>query len=219
MRRQPFARKPTGTLDLDLCFDCRSIWFDFYESTQLTAGSVIELFRLIHERGAASAQPVGENARCPTCRSKLAFTHDILRTNRFVYYRCVEGHGRLITFFHFLREKQFVRSLSPAEIDRLRATVQQVRCSSCGAPVDVERDAACSFCHTPLAILDADAVSRALKELHEADRPTTPTPLPMAQIDAVLEGRRIERRLAQFEPQSSVAFDLVSAAIGIFLAS
>jgi hypothetical protein len=217
MRRQAFARKPLGTLDLDLCFDCRSIWFDANESTQLTAGSVIELFRLIHEHGAPAPRPLGEHARCPTCDTTLAFTHDIQRTNRFVYYRCVHDHGRLIAFFQFLREKQFVRSLSPVEIDRLRATVQQVRCSSCGAPIDVTRDAACTFCHSPLAILDADAVAHTLKELGEAERRESAPPSPMAQIDAVLEGRRVERQLAQFEPHPNAGFDLVSAAIGLFL--
>jgi hypothetical protein len=217
MRRQSFERRPTGALDLDLCFECRSIWFDAYESTQLAPRAVIELFRLIHEHGAATARPVADDASCPRCRKRLRFTHDIQGTNRFVYYRCENDHGRLIAFFHFLREKHFVRSLSPVEIERLRATVQQVRCSSCGAPVNVERDAACSFCKTPLAILDADAVGRTLEGLVQADATMRKPPSPTAALDALLEGRRVERRLAQFEEPAHSGFDLVSAAIGLFL--
>ena len=57
MRREAFARKPVGTLDLDLCFGCRAIWFDAHESTQLTPGAVIALFRMIHEQGAPAARP------------------------------------------------------------------------------------------------------------------------------------------------------------------
>ena len=30
------------------------------------------------------------------------------------------------------------------------------RCASCGAPVNLERDAQCPFCRAPIAILDAD---------------------------------------------------------------
>ena len=43
MLRRAFERKPFGALDLDLCFACHAIWFDRYESAQLTPGAVIEL--------------------------------------------------------------------------------------------------------------------------------------------------------------------------------
>jgi uncharacterized protein YbaR (Trm112 family) len=170
MRREAFARNPHGTLALDLCFPCQSIWFDHYESTQLTPGSTIALFRMIHEHGPDRARAVPDHARCPICRKRLVLTHDIQRTNRFVYHRCPDWHGRFITFFHFLREKQFVRSLSNAEIERLKATVRQVRCSSCGGPVAIERVAACPYCQAPLSILDANAVERTLAELGEKER-------------------------------------------------
>jgi hypothetical protein len=107
-----------------------------------------------------------------------------------------ERHGRLITFYHFLREKQFVRSLSGAEIMRLQATVKQVRCSSCGGPVNVEKDAACSYCHAPLSILDTDAVQRTLAELDAAERKEIKRPdVEAASLGAFLEARRVERRL------------------------
>jgi hypothetical protein len=108
---------------------------------------------------------MGDNPRCPRCRAGLLLTHDIQRTNRIVYHRCPDGHGRFTTFFQFLREKSFVRDLSKIEIDKLKATVAQVRCSSCGAPIDLARDAACSYCHAPISILDPDAVNKALAEL------------------------------------------------------
>src|SRR5689334_4081704 len=156
MNAERFARRPEGTVDLDLCYPCQSIWFDEYESSVLTPGATIELFRLIHEHTAATPKPISEESTCPACRRFLKLTHDIAGTNRFLYWRCPSCHGRFITFFHFLREKRFVRSLSNVEIERLKATVKQVRCSSCGGPVNVEKDAACSYCHAPLAILDAD---------------------------------------------------------------
>jgi Zn-finger nucleic acid-binding protein len=214
MHRQSFARRPDGAVELDLCFACQSMWIDQYESSQLSPGGTIELFRLIHERDSHSARPVSDSAQCPLCVKRLILTHDIQRTNRFVYYRCPERHGRLITFYHFLREKQFVRSLSGAEIMRLQATVKTVRCSSCGAPVNVEKDAACAYCHAPLSILDADAVQRTLAELDAADHRPKPN-VAVASFDALIEGRRVEQRLGHYEREGSGGIDLLREAIGL----
>jgi Zn-finger nucleic acid-binding protein len=170
MRRGTYERRPVCALDLDMCFDCQAIWFDQYESAQLTPGSVLEVFRVIHEQSQRPARPLSQTVRCVACRARLQLTHDIQRTNRIVYYRCPEGHGRFTTFIQFLREKNFVRSLTAPEVQRLRAQVAQVRCSSCGAPIDLARDSECSYCHAPIAILDADAVSRELSELGDQER-------------------------------------------------
>ena len=217
MRRQRFARRPEGEVVLDICFDCQAIWFDQFESSQLTPGATIELFRMVHERGAAVAKPIGDRAACPMCRGRLKLTHDMQRNNRFVYHLCPMRHGRFTTFFQFLREKHFVRSLTNTELKRLEATVKQVRCSGCGAPVNVERDAACGYCHAPLAILDADAVQRTLDELSEKER-QRPVPNPAAAIDAILAGRQYDRMLARQERGSSDGvIDLVREVLG-FLA-
>jgi hypothetical protein len=123
---------------------------------------VIELFRLIHEHRDKPARALADTMSCPACATRLVFTQDLQKTNRINYHRCPKGHGRLTTFFQFLREKQFVRTLSPVEVERLRATVKQVRCSGCGAPVDLGKDPACGYCRSPISILDAEAVEKAL---------------------------------------------------------
>ncbi|HXZ50042.1 MAG TPA: hypothetical protein VEG27_13545 [Usitatibacter sp.] len=190
MSTQAYDRRPAGTVDLDLCFDCQAIWFDAFESPALAAGGVLALFRTIETQGARQARAIGAVTRCVTCRAQLQLTHDIERSNRFVYYRCPAGHGRFTTFMQFLREKQFVRSLTPPEIERLKATVAQVRCSNCGAPVSIERDAECPYCHSPIAILDADAVRKALEDL-DAKAHQAPKVDPEAAINALLEGQRL----------------------------
>jgi len=215
MRRQRFARRPEGEVVLDICFECQAIWFDHFESSQLTPGATIELFRAINERADTPAHPVAETAACPLCRRRLLLTHDIHRSNRFVYHRCPERHGRFTSFFQFLREKEFVRSLSPAEVRQLRATCTQVRCSSCGAPVNIERDAACGYCHAPLAILDADAVQRTLDALSQKER-AKPVPDPAAAIDAILAGQRTRRRLGRSEAgRADEGVDLVREVLGL----
>lgn len=173
MASESFARHMHGDIALDICWDCRAIWFDKLESAQLSPAAVIALFRRIHEHRDQLTQAYGDTMRCPRCNATLELTNDRLRNNRLRYHRCPNGHGRLTAFMQFLREKEFVRTLSPAEIDALKATVTQVRCSSCGAIIDVQKDAACGYCKAPLAILDANAVDKALATLSETDRKRT----------------------------------------------
>lgn len=191
MERRGFSRKPHGGVDLDLCFACHAIWFDQFESAQLTPGAVLDLFGQIHEHHDQPPRPLGDALRCPACRERLQLTQDIQRTNRISYYRCAAAHGRLTTFFQFLREKQFVRSLTAPEVAKLKAHVAQVRCSGCGAPVNLERDAQCGYCRSPVSILDADAVKRTLAELGEAGRARARRD-PAKIVDGMLAGRRFE---------------------------
>jgi hypothetical protein len=219
MRRQAFARKLEGSVDLDICFDCQAIWFDPLESSALAPRAVIDLFRLIHEHANSPPRLLAEGVRCPVCRRRLQLTQDIERTNRISYYRCTEGHGRLTTFVQFLREKNFVRSLTPAEIERLKVTVAQVRCSSCGAPVDIGRDPVCAYCHAPIAILDAQAVTRALAELDDADKQRHSVD-PAAAVEALLAGKRyvpgLDRNLIPTS-RGPDAVDLVSEALDFLM--
>jgi Zn-finger nucleic acid-binding protein len=218
MQRRSLERKPNGLVDLDLCFDCQAIWFDQYESSQLTAKAVIELFGLIHEERAENARVVADKLTCPVCRAQLLLTHDIQRTNRITYYRCGAGHGRFTTFFQFLREKNFVRSLTLAEIGRLKAHVAQVRCSGCGAPVDLARDSQCSYCRSPISILDAEAVKKTLAELSEKEKRRT-TLDPAGVVEGLLAGKRFERKLASIEGRSALPgpMDLVEEALDFLM--
>lgn len=226
MERRAFSKKPDGGIELDLCFACHAIWFDQYESAQLTPGAVLDLFAQIHTHHEQPPRPLGEALRCPSCKERLLLTQDIQRTNRISYYRCAAAHGRLTTFFQFLREKHFVRSLTAAEVAQLKAHVRQVRCSGCGAPVDLERDAQCGYCRSPISILDADAVRRTLAELGAAERARA-RPDPGKIVDGMLAGRRFEHRLARIEHRraapaawtvaSEDLVDLVGEALGFLM--
>jgi hypothetical protein len=218
-------RVTAGALDLDICWDCHAIWFDPFESTALTPSSVIELFRRIHENRDKPARPLADSMRCPSCTTRLVFTQDLQKAGRITYHRCPDGHGRLATFFQFLREKQFVRTLTPPEIERLKATVGQVRCSGCGAPVSLEKDPACPYCRSPISILDPEAVEKALAGLSEADRRRMkPEPRAMGEaFDALIATHRKPARESAWTRdvspmQSSVALaDLLAEGIAEFL--
>ncbi|WP_179958404.1 hypothetical protein [Chitinimonas arctica] len=171
MKAENHARKQGGELELDLCYSCQLLWFDQHESTQLAPGAVVNLFEQIHSHR-TGAEALAEKLSCVRCNETLRLAQDTVRGTRFVYYRCLNGHGRLISFWHFLREKQFVRDLSAQERQQLAHTVAQVKCGSCGGPVDIRHDAACTYCRAPLAVLDSAAVEQALAKFRqEAARP------------------------------------------------
>jgi hypothetical protein len=116
---------------------------------------------------------------------------DQQRATRFTYRRCPSGHGRFITSYHFLREKHLVRELTSAEVMQLRASIQQVNCVNCGAPVSLGETLTCSHCATPVSMVDPQQLRRELAVLAKADdgsRRIDPTlPIRLAQERAVAE--------------------------------
>jgi len=164
MERRQFERRSGDSEAVDFCRPCRLIWFDSNESVQLAPNGVIDIFRFIYQSQGEWRQPRPSQLVCPRCHGALEYTHDLSKNGRFTYFRCDQDHGRLTPFTEFLREKQFVRVLTPAEVLKVQAEVKQVRCSGCGAIVDLAHESACSHCGAPIAILDANAVERALRQ-------------------------------------------------------
>jgi len=194
-------RQYGGKLTIDLCPGCRIIWFDQLELLQLAPAATLELVARFAEDAGAARQPLQMELRCPRCGQGLEEVSDLQRTTRFSYQMCPNRHGRLLTFYQFLRAKNFVRALSAAEIRELRRHVQQVNCSNCGAPVDVGGDIACKFCRTPVAILDPEQLKKTVGELQKAQeqKPLDPL-LPLRLADEKL---KIERLFAGFDEGES----------------
>jgi Zn-finger nucleic acid-binding protein len=161
-------------VSIDLCFPCQSFWFDARESLSLTPGSTLALFRIIGERTTRPQVPDNELAKCPRCRGRLRRTKDMQRATRFEYFRCPNGHGRLTTFFDFLKEKDFIRPLTPQQIAELRKNVQMVNCSNCGGPIDLTKRSECPHCGSPLSMLDLNQAEALVEQLLAADRPNQP---------------------------------------------
>ena len=187
-------------IEIDACAPCNLFWFDKSEDVRLTPKAVLELFQYI---GASSGErtALASNFNCPRCTVVLAPTQDLQRTTRFNYWRCRNGHGQLITFHQFLREKNFIRAPSPAEFAKLRATVRQISCSQCGAPVDLVTDSACSHCGAAVALIDPESVAKALRELSGGvSTPVSADPNAMraamsdAQVNAIFDLERMRQR-------------------------
>lgn len=194
MRSLALPREPLAPVTVDVCDDCQALWLDATESQQLTPGSVIELFRQIGSSRPTHREPYPALMPCPRCTTPLDLTRDLQHATRFTYYRCRHGHGRFTPFVQFLREKNFIRPVDPAELARLRAIVTTVRCVSCGAPVPLDRAAVCPYCGAPVMLLDPDSVGSTLDRLSaEESKRTTSAPL---SGDALMAIANVERELA-----------------------
>ena len=157
-------------IEVDICDPCQSIWFDTRENLQLTPRATLTMFRVIGEHVSRPVLQDGDLAKCPRCNARLRRTQDIQRSTRFEYFRCPNQHGRLIAFFDFLKEKDFVRPLTTLQIAELRKNIQAIDCSNCGAPVDLARRSDCSHCGSPLSMLDVGQAEKLVAQLQDAAR-------------------------------------------------
>lgn len=175
-------------VEVDLCEPCQSLWFDVHENLQLTPGATLTLFRVIGEHVSTPSVQAGDLVKCPRCRARLRRTQDMQRSTRFEYLSCPNRHGRLATFFDFLKEKDFVRPLTAKQIAELRRNVQMVNCSNCGGPVDLARGSDCAHCGSPLSMLDMTQAETLVAQLRAADR--TGEPIDPALPLALARARR-----------------------------
>ena len=186
-----------GTIAIDLCRRCLAAWFDDKELLQLSPSAAIRLLGEFAKEDAGRRVPIEPFLACPRCAAQLIETHDRQRDTRFWYHRCPAGHGRFMTSYQFLRAKDFVRSLSDTEMAELREHIRQINCANCGAPVDLERDAICGFCSTPVAIVDPDQVRKVLERQRQSEQARADKgPDPTLPITLALERLQAERAWA-----------------------
>jgi hypothetical protein len=127
----------------------------------------------------------------------------------------------LITFFNFLREKDFIRPMSQAQIDELRRNVRSINCSNCGAPIDLARGSACAHCGSPLSMLDvkqAEALVAKLRDAAYSPKKISPT-LP---IDLIRARRDVEAMFDAYQKDGSwyqriEKKGVVAASVGAFV--
>jgi Transcription factor zinc-finger len=216
MQAQSLGKHGKGTVHLDLCFACAGIWFDHLESVQLAPSAVIELFKEIYAHRDQAPRPQATRQTCPRCRDTLVLSFDVSKTGQFSYFRCPRGDGRFTPFFQFLREKQFVRNLTELELRHLRSQIRQIRCSECGAPIDLEHDSVCKFCRAPVSFLDAEAVEKAVHMWSSAAdrRPVALTPTALGDTLQHMQFDQRDKLPALGNPDAGVAgLDLIAHGI------
>lgn len=214
-------QKIGGAVALDLCFPCQAIWFDAYESTQITPGGIIDLFKTIHAHREEPRRQQASKLRCPRCADILIAGLDLARGGRFTYHRCLQNHGRYTAFAQFMIEKGFVRQLAPAEISELAAKIGTIHCTGCGAPVDIRTESACRHCASPISILDAAAVEKALADYQhrEVSQPAH-TAETLGDAIIAIERQKSRSRSASDAPvefYERPVGDLIVAGVGLVL--
>jgi hypothetical protein len=189
-----------GPLGVGSCADCNLLWFDRSGSISLTPRAVLGLFQYIGQAAGTAKSTLASTFHCPRCAGALALTYDLQRSTRFTYWRCANDFGQLFTFNQFLREKNFIRSPSQAELAKLRETVRQISCSQCGGPIDLTTDTACTHCGASIALIDPDGVAKAVHELTIGQASTSPrteeqnsVAFSNAQLDALFDLQRMSR--------------------------
>jgi ribosomal protein S27AE len=187
-------------VDIDVCVPCQSIWFDGKESLQLAPGATLALFRLIGENVSRPSPQDGDIVKCPRCHGQLRRTKDMQRNTRFEYFRCPNNHGRLSTFFEFLKEKDFIKPLNAQQVAELRKNLQSINCSNCGAPVDLAQHTDCKHCGSALSMLDFHQAEKLVEQLRAADvaKPIDPA-LPLALAKARREAEHAFKGLPHEE--------------------
>lgn len=226
MQPHRFTSHGGEALELDICFGCQGLWFDRHENLKLHPASVVDLFRLLHEHRTEQHKPLGEAMACPRCNTSLAKGYDVVRSGRYMLYRCARQHGRFTTFSSFMVEKGFVRHMTRPEIDDLAQRVGAIYCTSCGAPVDIRKDHACPYCRAAFSLIDPQAVVRAMEGYAKASSPRAVTSSPVDIGDALVALER-DRTRAERERQkrvftgtsgaddSSFTGDLLSAGVAL----
>lgn len=201
-------------ISAQFCFACQIVWFDQHDCAQLSPGGVLDVFKALNEHRSDASNALPALLDCPRCSARLALTQDLQHTTRFSYYRCPFGHGRLSSFLQFLLEKNFIRPVSGEELAALKAKVRTIQCSNCGAPVDLQNSTACAYCHTPISILDPDAVSKAVGALAAAEASRK-----AVNVDALADAIMQQPRESSSPLSAEVPLgDLIVVGIGIVAA-
>jgi hypothetical protein len=183
----------SGTVEIDFCFGCHGLWFDQMENLKLAPAAVAMMFKEMHRHREAPHQPLAGTLRCPQCHGRLAQGFDVVRSGRYITHRCEQRHGRFSSFSSFMVEKGFVRQLTKPEISDSAAKVGVINCSSCGAPVDLRKEDACSHCRSALSLLDPHAVEKALQRYAHGTAQREPAG-PHQVADAIVARAREQSR-------------------------
>lgn len=183
------------TVQIDLCPRCDVLWFDRLENLALAPGSVLGLLERMAEAAGQERVRLADRLLCPRCDAPLRLGHRMTKDTRYEVAECPAGHGHLISFYNFLKEKGCVRPLRGEKLKALRAMTNSVPCSNCGAPVDLHRTTTCAHCGSPLALLDPDALRETLAGLRAtAERRAAPVPEQVA-ADMILARLEAERAM------------------------
>lgn len=169
----PLPARRVRPVEVDHCPACRLVWFDPLESVLLAGLGWVQLLRRLDDTAVAASTAAPAAAGCPVCRASLVPVHNRTRFGRFPALECPHRHGHLHSHAGLLAERGLVRGLLPPERSALRSERRQLHCLACGATVDGRGDD-CSFCGSPLVVIDLPRLAHALTVQTASDSPSPP---------------------------------------------
>jgi Zn-finger nucleic acid-binding protein len=225
MEPVPLEGTYRGPMTIDVCTACRGFWFDAGEQFRLSAAATLLLVRRVEASRDTPRQRVGARLPCPRCNLVLGLTYDLIRDDKYRYFRCPSQHGVFMPFFEFLRSQNLVRGLTPQEVDALKQKLVSIHCSSCGAPIDLQTQTKCESCGSGLAIVDLDHLGGALRQLDADARVAAtaigaPPPMPPGEIIADWRAdQEARRRLEEGDEDDDVNTQIDLLDVGATLLS
>jgi len=171
----PQCARPMEPLDLeghygqqvptDICPHCNVVWFDAFESVRLSGLGWVALLRRMQAAIDGGTGPLRPDLECPRCRGPLKPVSNLTRFGRFASLECSRRHGHLQTFSLLLAERGLVRPLGHADLKTLAQEGRQPSCLNCGGPL-ASGAQACSYCDSPLVVIDMPRLMAALLVRH-----------------------------------------------------
>jgi predicted RNA-binding Zn-ribbon protein involved in translation (DUF1610 family) len=152
-------------VEVELCSPCHVLWFDGLESVALTGRGVLDVLRAVAASHGNAHVPLSSRLACPRCRTALLRSANLTALGPTAQHECPRGHGAAQSFSLYLAEKGFLRPLYRPEVEQLRKRPgerQAFACLNCGATLDPREREACSFCASPVRVVDVLPLMRAV---------------------------------------------------------
>jgi Zn-finger nucleic acid-binding protein len=164
MRKLGLAAHYQRQVEIDVCEPCSLIWFDDTESARLAGPGLADLVRVIHRamQSPRPLEPLPLQLPCPICKASLRRVSNISRFGRTAQLQCPQNDGAYQSFTQFLAEKGYFRAYTWGDIKQLTATGKSVRCFGCGATLESKPQNECSYCQSPVGMIDPARLARAI---------------------------------------------------------
>jgi Transcription factor zinc-finger len=147
-------------VQVDICTHCHLVWFDPLESVRLSGLGWVQLIRQMIASPALNA-PLATRLHCVRCQSPLKAVRNLTRFGRSAAQECPNDHGHYQGYSLLLAERGLVRPIYPHDRQALQAQGRNLSCMNCAAPMDAAAQD-CSYCHSPLVMVDVPRLTAAL---------------------------------------------------------
>ena len=162
------------TVQTDLCAHCDLLWLDELEAVNLSGLGWVKLLRRMQLAQAEPTGPQHAQMNCPRCSAALKSVHNMTTMGRFAELECPRCRGGLASFSLMLARRGLVRAMTRRDLDTLKSEKREPACINCGAGLEreacargvLDKDARCSYCTSPLLVMDMPRFFTALLSRH-----------------------------------------------------